>query len=250
MISLKLRIIREKNRLYSWLLRILSYFQPHASVVYLFHDIVDKQEDVKTPFAISQTTFENFLLTRLEQGWKPLTYNEMLDIIQRKRTLSKNCFIISFDDANESVFTKAYPFLKKQGIPFIIFITRSLIGKQNYLSEEQIKMLAADPLCTVGSHGLNHVMFRYLSPEEMEQEYHISQAFLQELTGQSVKSFAFPYGRVVECSRKNIHALKHSVYDLGFSAISGSLNHIWLTGKYYIPRINVSEALAETVIND
>lgn len=250
MISLKLRIVREKNRLYSQLLKLLHRLQPDYTTVFLFHDLLDTKEDVKSIFAISQGFFEAFLTKKIQMGWMPISYSELKAIISKEKSRKGKQFIVTFDDANTSVFTKAYPFLKAKGIPFIIFITKGLVGKPNFLTEEQIKILAADPLCTVGSHGLNHVMFRYLTPDVAAVEYKESRYYLEELTGTTVDCFAFPYGRVVECSRKNIDVLKHSEYDFGFSAIAGNLGQQWLSGKYYLSRVNVDEGMVGKVMND
>ena len=244
MIPLHLRIIREKNRIYSVLLKVFSIFTPHAPKVYLFHDILEDKLQVKTVFSISQPSFELFLLNQIEKGNKPLTFNQLSDVVLGNIKI-KNGFYITFDDANESVFTHAYPFLKKHNIPFIIFITKELIGKPNFLNEKQIKILAQDTLCTVGSHALHHKMFRYFSDEESLTELTESKKYLEILIGKEVKSFAFPYGRVIECSRKNIRAVKNTDYDFAFSAISGNLGQKQVSGKFFLPRINVSENMGQ-----
>ena len=240
MISLKLRIIREKNRIYSALLKVFSAYSPNASRVYLFHDIVEDITQVKSEFSISQSSFELFLSNQIKNGYRPLSFTQLSNVILKNQNKGKG-FYVSFDDANESVFTKAYPFLKKNNIPFILFITKELIGKPNFLNEEQIKALSQDMLCSFGSHGLRHKMFRYFSDEETQYELIESKLFLENLTGRDITCFAFPYGRVVECSRKNIKQLKNSEYNFAFSAIRGNLEEKWISGKFFLPRINVSE---------
>lgn len=243
-VPFKLRLIREKNRLYRMILSFFSMFSPKSSRVYLFHDILVDKSKVNSIFSISKNSFEKFLLQKLKEGKKPLNFDELSDIII-KNIHVKNGFYISFDDANESVYTQAYPFLKEHNIPFIIFITIELIGKPNYLNIEQIKELSADPLCTVGAHGVRHVMFRYLSNRDTEQELINSKKALEKLIGKEVQTFAFPYGRVVECSRNNIQVLKNSSYDFAFSALKGTLNEKWISGKYFLPRINVDESMVK-----
>lgn len=240
MIPFKLRIIREQNRLYQYMLQFLAFFTPHASRVYLFHDIKTNLAEVKSVFSITQSSFEKFLLQKIDQGNKPLNFLELSDVVLAKRKI-KNGFYVSFDDANSSVFTKAYPFLKKHNIPFIIFITKELIGTENYLNDKQIDEMSQNPLCTVGSHGLEHNMFRYFSPGEAQRQYKESKKYLEQLTGKPVQCFAFPYGRMVECSAQNIKELEKSNYDFAFSALSGTLAQQWFSGRFFLPRINVDE---------
>lgn len=244
MVSLRLRIIREKNRMYSALLKLFSVLTPNAPKVFLFHDILEDQSQVKSKFAISQKSFETFLTNQLNHGMKPLNSNELSRVILNNEK-QKKAFFVSFDDANESVFTKAYPFLKKNNIPFMLFITKELVGKPNFLNENQIKLLSQDELCTVGSHGMHHKMFRYYSEKEVAQELSASKTYLENLTGKSVECFAFPYGRVVECSRKNIQMLKRSEYKFAFSALAGNLGEKRISGRFFLPRVNVSENMVK-----
>lgn len=242
MIPFTLRWIREKNRLVTNVLYWLSKIQ-NGSVVYLFHDIVHDKSAVKSQFSLSEESFELFLNHQIKSGKRPFTFEELKNSIVSRANI-KNRFIISFDDANESVILKAYPILRKLNIPFIIFITVELIGKESFLSESQIKQLLKDPLCTLGSHGCHHKMFRYLSKDEVRKELIESKAILERRFSVPIDCFAFPYGRIVECSSQNITQVKDlSTYLFSFSAISGNLKLSWITGNYFLPRINVDEKL-------
>jgi peptidoglycan/xylan/chitin deacetylase (PgdA/CDA1 family) len=243
MIPMQLRWIREKNRVYSFLSHLLYKIHRNDSIVYLFHDIVQDKSEVKSKFSLSVESFERFLNNQLNSGKIPFSFEELKNCITAKKKV-KNRFIISFDDANESVLLKAYPILKKLNIPFIIFITVELIGKENFLSEEQIKQLVSDPLCTLGSHGCHHKMFRYLSKEEVKKELIESKKYLESTFKNTVECFAFPYGRLVECSFQNIEQVKKaSAYSFSFSAIAGNLKQSWITSNYFLPRINVDEEM-------
>ena len=247
MVPFKLRIIREKNRIFTFLLKFLSGFSKGVEV-FIFHDILENRDMVKTPFAISQESFEKFLLKQIEIGKRTINYAELKEIILNKKVI-KHGFIITFDDCNSSVFSRAYPFLKKYHIPFILFITVELIGKLNYLTAEQISELSKDTLCTVGSHAVHHKMFRYLTDKEAIQEFNDSKHYLQKLTGQLIDSFAFPYGRLIEVSLKSVHLLSKVDFNFAFSAIPGNLNQKWFTGNYFLPRVNVSEDFVDSLLN-
>lgn len=239
MIPFSLRLIREQNRIYGFTLKLISRIQKGVEV-YLFHDLVDNITEESNQFVISQQSFELFLLKCIERGKKPLNFEEISGVILKKSKL-RSGFIVTFDDCNTSVYTKAYPFLKKHNIPFVLFITVELIGKDNFLTKEQIVEMANDPLCTIGSHAVHHKMFRYLTEEEATKELIESKQYLQQLTGQTIDCFAFPYGRLIEVSCMNIRSLKRSDYLFAFSAVYGNLNHMWLSGKYFLPRMNVGE---------
>ena len=215
-----------------------------GSEVYLFHDIRESKEEVDSQFSISQDSFETFLLNQLKHGKIALTYNQLSKLIEKGYNI-KNGFFVSFDDCNLSVYNRAYPILKKLKIPFILFITKELIGRDRFLTKDQIVDMAKDPLCTIGSHALHHKMFRYLTSKEIVNEFVESRRFLQQLTGQSVDCFAFPYGRLVEVSCMSIKLISKFEYKFAFSAIAGSLSQRWLSGMFFLPRINVSEELVK-----
>ena len=83
-----------------------------------------------------------------------------------------------------------------------------------------------------------------MTEDEAKAEYEHSRNYLRQLTGQAIDCFAFPYGRLVEVSCNNIKQLQQSDYKFAFSAIVGNLNQKWLSGKYYLPRVNISEKIA------
>jgi peptidoglycan/xylan/chitin deacetylase (PgdA/CDA1 family) len=216
--------------------------------VYLFHEIVEDISHVKNEFAISEISFLKFLEQLLAAGREPLDIKESGEYLNRRTKNAYNRFIITFDDVYESFHKRAYPILKKLHIPFTLFITVDLLDKPGYLSRGQLLILAADPLCTVGSHSMHHVIFRKLNKTEVERELHESKEQLEQLLEQPVETFAFPYGTVVTVSAKNVKQLRESAYKFAFSAIQGSLAQKWFTSKYFLPRINVDEALAAGTI--
>ena len=93
-------------------------------------------------------------------------------------------------------------------------------------------------------------MFRYLSNSEIEKELNESKYFLENMINKPIYCFAFPYGRLVECSVKNISALKKSDYSFSFSAVPGNLNQSWLSSIHFLPRINIDEKIVNNMCID
>ena len=203
---------------------------------------------VKNEYIISETSFKKFLAHQLTEKAEPLHLREIVEYLKRKDKNSAGRFAITFDDVFESVFTRAYPILKTFNIPFILFITVDLLDKPDYLSREQLLTLAKDPLCSVGSHGCHHVVFRKLSGADTAMELTESKKVLENLINKPVEVFAYPYGTTVTVSVKNVRQLRKSVYKFAFSALPGSLNLQWFTSRFFLPRINVDEAIATGTI--
>ena len=47
--------------------------------------------------------------------------------------------LLTIDDAFKSFYTEAWPFLEKNKIPFILFVSTEPVGKNGYMTWEQIK---------------------------------------------------------------------------------------------------------------
>jgi len=217
-----------------------------AARVYMFHSVVDTPEQVYSEFAITKESFEKFIRYELSRGQKPMDAETLKQAVDNPDAY-KNYFAITFDDIYDSVFENAYPVLKALNVPFIVFITPKLINtidplhKHPMISMEHIKEMAADPLCIIGAHGIEHKPFRNYSPKEAKQSMSESMQWLEQICGKPVEFFAFPFGRVVEVSKTNIRSLSEWDYYCGFSALDGSLKQKWFSGQWFLPRILVDD---------
>ena len=67
-------------------------------------------------------------------------------------------------------------------------------NKSLALSWDQIRLLAADKFCTIGSHTLSHGVLPNMSTKEIEDELKGSKLKLEKQIGKEVVHFAYPYG--------------------------------------------------------
>lgn len=238
MVPIKTRLIREHNRLYKFWMRLLWRLGGLESpIVLMVHGF---KPSPKTAFELTAGSFEYMLRHLCDKGWHAMTEEELLS-----GAWTKKSFYLTFDDVYDTVYTEAYPLLKLLQIPFTVFITKDLIDKPGYITGDHLKELAGDPLCSIGAHGLQHCVFRNLSGDEALHQFEISKQWLEEEMGGTVNTFAFPYGRVVEVSSHNRRQVRNAGYEMVFSAIEGTLHSSWFTGKFFLPRVNVSERFVE-----
>lgn len=101
---------------------------------------------------------------------------------------------LTFDDGHVSDLIFAAPILEEFGFCATFFPVCNNIGQPGYLSAKQIRTLQKRGH-TIGSHGLSHGDMRKLTPEEQAYELCQSREQLESITGKSIESFAFPYGR-------------------------------------------------------
>lgn len=247
MISLKLRLLREYNRIYrcllKWLWRIQGMDAPRA---YMFHSVVDTPEQVYSQFAITKESFEQFIRYELSRGQKPMDAETLKKAVDNPDAY-KDYFVVTFDDIYDSVYTNAYPVLKANNILFIVFVSPSLIdavdpsSKCPMITSEHLKEIASDPLCIIGAHGKEHKPFRNYNEKEARRSMEECKRWLEDKLGKRVDFFAFPFGRRVEVSNANIRTLLQCDYHCGFSALDGSLKQKWFSTRWFLPRILVDE---------
>lgn len=247
MTPLRIRLHREYNRWYKLVLRLFWQIQgKDMPRVYMFHSVMDTVEQVYSQFAITKQSFEQFIEHHVNNGYCAMDAEALCKAIENPKDY-KNHYCVSFDDIYDSVYTNAYPVLKKHNIPFVIFLTDALVdtidpwSKLPMITETHLREMLADPLCILASHGTEHKMFRDYTHEEAVKALVDSKRILAEKYGREVEIFAFPFGRRVEVGNDAIRCVKEAGYKYGFSALDGSLKQRWLSGKWFLPRILVSE---------
>jgi len=77
-------------------------------------------------------------------------------------------------------------------------------NKVSALSWDQIRLLAADKFCTIGSHTLSHGVLPNMSTKEIEDELKGSKLKLEKQIGKEVVHFAYPYGAWNNSVRKQV----------------------------------------------
>lgn len=207
---------------------------PSRGKILMFHQVEnDRKSWIDDNVSITCNSFRNLIETLISQG------NEFSSI--DKIGFESNKIYITFDDGFLDTFTNAYPILKKYNIPFCIFITTNYINMENYMSFEVLNSLAVEPLCTIGAHTLSHPLLRYESDNDSYNEINESKYFLEKYLGRKVEYFAYPYGSIYACSKRNIKNVKMAGYKMAFSTLNSHLSDSAIKSKYFIPRMNVNE---------
>jgi len=102
--------------------------------------------------------------------------------------------LLSFDDGKDNQPETAFAELGRRGMTGTLYVMTVVLGKKGWISRAQVRELA-DAGHTIGSHTYDHQRTPDLAtPEEWDTQYVKSRATLQDLSGQPVESFAYPYG--------------------------------------------------------
>ena len=148
-------------------------------------------------------------------------------------------YLLTFDDGLEDVFRVVYPVLKAREIPFTIFVPVDLLDTPGYISIEQLKEMAKDPLVTIGSHGVSHRVMTTLSVGEQELELVESKKTLQRIIGKSVDVYAYPHGQFNSDTIKLLKKL--NLYKAAFGVTGHPTNCFTESNRFDLPRFNIKD---------
>lgn len=141
-----------------------------------------------------------------ECGYRTLTLENLVDCVVRGDPLPQRSLTITFDDGYRSVYEEAFPILRRYGFSATVFLTtgegapRSASSRLPSMSDRA--MLSWSEIGEMhrhgmdfGAHTLTHPDLTRLSPERMEIEICGSRKIIEDVLGETVSCFAYPYGR-------------------------------------------------------
>ena len=126
---------------------------------------------------------------------------------------------ITFDDGYRDNLTVALPLLEKYRLPMTLFVAVGFVGREGYLSKEELHEISKHPLVTIGAHGLWHRHFTRLSLDEARVELVESRRWLTSITGKEVDLMAWPDG---ECNTTLEELSKQCGYRAAWSVCEGT----------------------------
>lgn len=109
-----------------------------------------------------------------------------------------------------------------------------------YLSWDELRALAADPLAEVGSHTLTHRRLSQLPLDEAREELAASKARLERELGTAVRHLAYPYGGPESCGAREYALAEECGYAVAVTTRRGNLFREHGSRPMALPRIGVS----------
>lgn len=170
-------------------------------------------------------------------GYETCTLKEAIAGYQPKR------LAITFDDAYESVFTKAYPIMKEFGFRGTVFLITGYVGRKNewdvnlgfrrwgHMNWDQAREMATDGF-EFGSHTESHSNLTRLAPDDVKRELTSSKTALEANLDRPCRYLSYPFGR----TNPGVKRLAQTVgYEAAFTIAGGrygDLMEIDRTGVY------------------
>ena len=91
----------------------------------------------------------------------PNLFDENFNNVKKEKKI-----LITIDDAFTSFYEHAWPYLKQNKIPFILFVSTEPVGKKGYMTWNQIKEIENNDFAIIGHHSHTHEYLIDVSNEE------------------------------------------------------------------------------------
>ena len=147
--------------------------------------------------------------------------------------------LLTIDDAFKSFYEEAWPFLKENKIPFILFVSTEPVGKKGYMTWDQVREIQSENFVLIGHHSHSH---EYLIDQTREKFIadikKANKKFLQEL-GYVPKLFSYPFGEYSKFMRDYIS----QNFDFAFGQHSGVID--LNKDRFELPRFPINEKYGE-----
>jgi peptidoglycan/xylan/chitin deacetylase (PgdA/CDA1 family) len=102
--------------------------------------------------------------------------------------------LITIDDAFSSFYEIAWPYLKKEKIPFILFVSTETVGKNGYMTWSQIKELELEATAHIGNHSHSHNYLVDLKNEDFINDIDTASKIFNKKLGYNPIFFSYPFG--------------------------------------------------------
>ncbi|WP_198144907.1 polysaccharide deacetylase family protein [Pseudorhodobacter aquimaris] len=101
--------------------------------------------------------------------------------------------LVTFDDGNKSDIAIGAPTLLQYGVPGFFFPCSGRVSDPAYLSQSDIRSLSESGF-GIGSHGIDHVKWPSLTPQQLDYELSQSRLEIGEACGVEIVDAALPFG--------------------------------------------------------
>ena len=182
---------------------------------------------------IQMNIFEEQVNIIKKSGYKFLNPNNLHKIYDKEKL--EITILLTLDDGYDSFYRYAWPYLKNNQIPFLIFISTEAVGKKGYMGWKEIKEIEKYDYVTIGNHSHSHDYLVNFSYDKFKKDIEKSIKIFEENLGYNPKFFSYPFGEWDLAQKKFIS----KNFDFGFGQHSGVID--LNKDKYELPRFPINE---------
>ena len=152
-----------------------------------------------------------------------------------KEPKTQKKILITIDDAFSSFYEHAWPYLKEEKIPFILFVSTETIGKIGYMTLKQLKEIEKENFVYLGNHSHTHDYLVDFTFDNFKKDINKSISIFEKEFGYNPIFFSYPFG---EYNLEQINFIKKK-FRYAFGQHSGVID--FNKNVYELPRFPINE---------
>ena len=197
-------------------------YRKSSAPILLYHAVGEPVEIEWPPsLIISASLFESHLQYLTQEGYKVVSVEELVSLLQNGGTLDK-VVAMSFDDGYRNNHTDAFPLLKKYNAKASFYVVHRDIGKTIYMDKAKLLELLDNGM-EIGSHTINHAPLALIDPKYLPWEVGSAKKFIEKnLDGYILKGIAYPNGGY---NAKVLEAVREYEFAYGLTGKVGANTH-------------------------
>ena len=147
--------------------------------------------------------------------------------------------LLTIDDAFRSFYDNAWPYLKKNKIPFVLFVSTEPVGNNGYMSWDQIIEIERSDFGVIGHHSHSHDYLIDKSEDFFLNDIKTSNLIFKKKLGYVPTLFSYPFGEYSGFMRDYIS----QNFKIAFGQHSGIIDVN--KNKFELPRFPINEKYGE-----
>ena len=153
---------------------------------------------------VTPQAFEAQMRYLRENGYTVVPLTRLVDFLDGKAALPRKSVVITIDDGYRSTYEIAWPILKRYGYPATVYLYTDFVGAGDALSWAQMKEMSTGGQIDIQPHSKTHSNLTMKQADENEARYRerirrevdAPVDAIKERLGETIVSYAFPYGDV------------------------------------------------------
>ena len=162
-------------------------------------------------------------------------YNPKFFIEEFDKPKNKKKILITIDDGFKSFYTEAWPYLKENNIPFILFVSTEPVGNNGYMNWNEIKEIEQSEFGYIGHHSHTHEYLIDMTEEDFINDIETATKIFKDKLGYVPSIFSYPFGEYSLFIKNYIS----ENFKIGFGQHSGIID--MNKDKFELPRFPINE---------
>lgn len=203
--------------------------QKNRSVpVLMYHAVSDDNIWGIKSLYVSPARLREQLQYLKDNGYEPIFFSDLNHLSDYYKPV-----LITFDDGYDNNYRNAYPLFKEFNMKATFFVITNAIGRDRYMTAEQLREMSDSGLISVQSHSYYHTRLSSLDSAQQQYQMIKSAEMIEEITGKRPYVLSYPEGAFNETTLQ----LASKYYDVAVR--TGAAR--WHSGSdyYTIPRYSM-----------